>query len=172
MSKPDRIAHPLRICGAFGNVLRSQPMTSDDQDEPKMPRGLDERADAEIRIAIGRNLRRVRELIDENRSRLAEEFGVTGMAWQKWENGTRYPSVPVMLEFCRKYRVRLEFIYEGRMENLEPGLQRRLYKRYPELLDEKDAPRVGADESDAVHEAAKGRRRPKRRPPVEHNAGA
>ena len=173
-----RPAHPLRICDAVGNVLYSQPMTHDD-DEPRMPRGLDERADAEIRRAIGRNLYRVRMLIDENRSRLAEEFGVSGMAWQKWENGSRYPAVPVMLAFCRKYRIRMEFIYEGRMANLASGLRERLLARFPEIQTEQhgapalpDFIPVAKPVKTAPAEPAKGKRHPRRRPPVENNAGA
>lgn len=139
-----------------------------------MPPRLDdspERADADaaLRRAIGRNLQRARMLIDENRSRIAEDFGVTHAAWWKWEAGERYPDVATMVRFCERWRFTMDFLYRGVLAGLDERLRNKLYRAYPELLPGSGAEAASSADAPPPEPAevpaapATGRKRPGRR---------
>src|SRR3712207_2113920 len=62
------------------------------------------------RQKVSRNLRRVRLLIDGNRARLAEKYGVDHTVWQKWEDGRNLPEPEVLERFCDEHGVTMDWI--------------------------------------------------------------
>lgn len=152
----------MRIASAARAVVYGRAMPNGDAEtgEPEERAGADA-----VRAAIGRHLRRARMMIDDNRARIAEEFGVTGMGWQKWEEGLRYPSVPVMLAFCARYGFTMEFLYTGRLDSMPERFRRKFYKMYPQLLDAPDETPVPAPKRKRPDAGAAGRN--PERPPDE-----
>ena len=76
----------------------------------------------------------VRQLIDENRTRLADSYGVGHVRWRSWEEGFYYPDPGVMAAFCRKWDVSMDWLYLGRIETLPESLKALMYLAYPDLL--------------------------------------
>lgn len=85
---------------------------------------------------LARRLGMTRRLLDGNRARIADEFGVHHTTWQKWEEGKRDPQWRVMKKLCERYRVTMDWLYRGDISSLPEFWRARLYRAYPELLDE------------------------------------
>lgn len=85
---------------------------------------------------LARRLLMTRRLLDGNRARIADEFHVHHTTWQKWEEGKRDPNWRVMVKFCDKYQVTMDWLYRGDMSGLHEYWRAVLYRAYPELLQE------------------------------------
>lgn len=104
----------------------------------------------ELRVRVGRNLLWARRLIDRNRTRIADDFGVLHTAWRKWEIGETFPDAGTMVAFCDRYHFTMDWIYRGRLSGLPEDLRTLLYRAHPELLEqqaEASPPRPGLAEA-------------------------
>lgn len=127
----ERMTHP---CGQRTGVVYSS-----------MSKELDtsgqDAAEVAYRVEVGKRLRMVRKLIDDNRTRMAGRFKIEGKpvfhtTWRMWEQGTFLPNVRVMADFCDRYHVTMDWIYRGVFESLPEGLKLIMYKAHPELLEQ------------------------------------
>lgn len=112
--------------------------------------GMDSTALEKLRKEVGDRLKKVRELIDPNRTRIAEEFGTSHTTWSHWERGNAFPDEVVMIEFCNKYDVSMDFIYRGVRRGLNEYLLTLLLKAHPELLEQQGpapGPQVRVEDS-------------------------
>lgn len=82
----------------------------------------------------------VRELIELNMTRMAASFGVLTTIWRKWETAQSIPDAGVMIAFCDRYFVTVDWLYRGRLSGLQEDLIAKLCGAYPELLDRKPVP--------------------------------
>lgn len=103
--------------------------------------------DAAFRAAVGRRLKMVRLLIDENRTRMAERYKIAGKpvfhtTWRMWEEGKFLPNARVMAEFCDDWQITMDWLFRGKFETLPETLKVIMYRAYPELLDEQLAQRT------------------------------
>lgn len=131
---------------------------------------------------MGERLRMTRMELDENRTRFAENFGVLNNRWRMWEDGAYAADEWVMAEMCNRYCLTMDWLYRGHVETLPSGLQAKLCRRHPELLDEMlqrgralkpSWAAASPPEPDQSHlttgalpdEPARGRRRKRRRAP-------
>lgn len=103
---------------------------------------------SDIKATVGRNLRWARELVDDNRSRLAAGFGQHHTIWQKWEEGRNYPDPARMVEFCDTYGFTMDWLYRSSLDGVDEALKRRLIALHPELVLGSDAAAAAAP----VHE--------------------
>lgn len=87
----------------------------------------------DIRAEIGPRLLMVRKLIDDNRTRIANQYGVSHVRWRGWETGEYYPDAGVIAAFCRDYGVTMDWLYLGRLETLPESTKVLLYLAHPDL---------------------------------------
>jgi len=134
----------------------------------------------ELQRASGRRLAISRCLIDENRTRFWDDFGVLTNRARMWEEGAHPIDIFILAEVCNRHRFTLDWIIRGRVGTLPGDVQAKIYKRYPEFLEDLDVrtrPSTGAasgEQPTPIPDApAKGRRRRgKRSPSTEGSAGA
>lgn len=71
----------------------------------------------DIKIAIGRNLKRIRKEKKLTQVELAHMIGFKDNAISAWENGTNSIDVAVLMLICEKLDVSIEEMYKGIAKN-------------------------------------------------------
>ena len=74
--------------------------------------------------AIGRRLRHLRTTLDLNQTEFAKFAGLAQNAYSQYENGQRRPSLEAAFKMCDRYKVTLDWIYQG----VSDGLPNRLWQ--------------------------------------------
>jgi transcriptional regulator with XRE-family HTH domain len=116
-------APPSRPVVGRGGAPLSRPVAT----RNRLPRASD------IKPQVGERLRWVRELIDENRTRLARQYRVHHTVWEKWERGATYPDPAVMVRFCFDWGVTMDWIYRGLVAGMDEKIRRSLIDEHPQI---------------------------------------
>jgi hypothetical protein len=96
----------------------------------------------QFRREVGERLRNVRRLYDTNRTRFTESFvkGDKGerpihhTTWKGWEDGYSLADVEVMVEFCKRTGVTLDWLYRGVIDGVDEDVRLRMFAADPKLL--------------------------------------
>lgn len=104
-------------------------------------------------LVIGERLKFVRELADCSQEQVCEVIHVEQSTYSKWEKGKRVPNPLRVKEFCSRFRVSMDYIYNGRMGQTHPALAVRLLER-PDLLREPKSSQSDRDTALASYRAA------------------
>lgn len=86
-----------------------------------------------MNIKIGESIYRLRKQNNLTQEQLATLLNVSNAAISKWENGTAYPDIEVLLKIARVFRVSIDYLYNHRVENEDVDL---LIKNIEELKNE------------------------------------
>jgi hypothetical protein len=111
---------------------RGRAMFERSQGHPAVTRNRQPRA-VDIKPQVGERLRWVRELIDENRTRLARSYRVHHTVWEKWERGATYPDPAVMVRFCFDFGITMDWIYRGIPDGIDLKFRRPLLAEHPQI---------------------------------------
>lgn len=84
------------------------------------------KANRRSNLAIGRRLRRLRELQHLSQHEIARRVGVKAPAWNAYEKGSNAPRWQTALRIACLFGVTLEWIYTGDMSGLSLVMWRRL----------------------------------------------
>lgn len=92
--------------------------------------------DREIRLmrSVGLRLRALREASDFSQDALADAVGTSQSALQKWEIGSRWPDIVVLLAICVRCGGDFNWIYQGKYEQLPGDLVGRMAHKRPETF--------------------------------------
>lgn len=89
--------------------------------------------DAKLEL-LGKRLKWARELVEPNRSKFAQSLGVDVSTIRNIENGSRSPSVALLLYLCHTLRISIEYLLNGELRGVDGELAALLSVRHPELM--------------------------------------
>lgn len=95
----------------------------------------------------GDRLRWAREFTHASASEAARAMSTPNDQWAAYESGRTQIPLTVAQEFCHRFSVSLDYIYEGKMEGVHPRMRDALLERRPQLLAPSRSPRSGDGES-------------------------
>ena len=75
-----------------------------------------------------------RELREPNAAVAAQVMSVSIPLWNAYESGQTPIPLPVAQEFSRRFGVSLDYLYDGRLEGVQPAMRDALLARRPQLL--------------------------------------
>jgi transcriptional regulator with XRE-family HTH domain len=82
----------------------------------------------------GERIRWIREEVGETQARVAEVAGVGQATWQRYESGECMPDPFLLVTFCRKFRVSMDYVFRGTLEGVQRDLALRLYRKHGSLV--------------------------------------
>lgn len=94
----------------------------------------------------GDRLRWAREFTHASASEAARAMSTPNDQWAAYESGRTQIPLTVAQEFCHRFSVSLDYIYEGKMEGVHPRMRDALLERRPQLLAPSRSPRSGDGE--------------------------
>jgi transcriptional regulator with XRE-family HTH domain len=108
---------------------------------------------------LGKRLKWARELVEPNRAEFARSLGVDHSTIRNIENGTRGPSVALLMTICHSLRISFEYLLQGELRGVDGELAALLSAHHPELRlpPEQARSKLGRD---AGHSSARGARTP------------
>lgn len=82
---------------------------------------------------VGQRLAWVREIAGASQGKVASLLGIGQQAVSGYEKGIRVPDPHVMLVFCARFQVSMEYVYRGGLAGVHPALAGALLAAHPEL---------------------------------------
>jgi transcriptional regulator with XRE-family HTH domain len=95
----------------------------------------------------GDRLRWAREITHASAADAARAMSIPIDQWAAFESGRTQIPLTAAQEFCHRFSVSLDYIYEGKMEGVHPRMRDALLDRRPQLLGPSRSPRNGDGES-------------------------
>ena len=92
----------------------------------------DAEIEAQFRM-LGIRLKWARVLVEPNRSDFAKSLGVDVSTIRNIENGTRGPSVQLLMAICHSLRISFEYLLQGDLRGVDGELAALLAEQHPEL---------------------------------------
>ena len=104
---------------------------------------------------LGVRLKWARELVEPNRAEFARSVGVDVSTIRNIENGTRAPSVALLMQICHSLRISFEYLLHGELRGVDGELAALLSQHHPELMlppaPIRGKPNRGAEHSSGRH---------------------
>jgi len=94
---------------------------------------------------VGNRIRWVREYANLGQTETAKLFGLNQAAWQKWEAGDRSPDPYILVAFCRRFHVTMDYIFRADVSGCHRALAAALLVQHPELSEELQYTAVNTD---------------------------
>lgn len=88
---------------------------------------------ADLQKQMGRRIKWARELVASNIAEFSRLLGVHRTTIVKIEDGSRAPSISLVLDISRRLRVTPDYILIGSLYGVDEELAYRLLRRHPEL---------------------------------------
>lgn len=83
--------------------------------------------------AMGSRLAWVREAVGIKQAKMAELLGIGQQAMSRYETGQRIPDPYIMLIFCSRFKVSMDYVYRGSLNGVHVRLAELLEEAHPEL---------------------------------------
>ncbi len=82
---------------------------------------------------LGTRLKWARELVEPNRASFARSLDLDHSTIRNIENGTRSPSVILLMQICHSLRISVEYLLRGELRGVDGELAALLLAHHPEL---------------------------------------
>jgi transcriptional regulator with XRE-family HTH domain len=96
----------------------------------RMPAAMTKKPITPFQAALIARLRAVQKEMGKSDSQMAQIVGDVGRTvWGQWVTGGNMPSEEAMVRLCDEAKITLDWLYRGKLRNIDPGLSIRLEMR-------------------------------------------